>query len=99
MGVRQDYKLWLFDRAMEGIRQQARGETMEHIDAATLEKIYAYAKRRWCWDDKLFLVELVERHYTAGTSAEDFIDWLADKYELIDPRADWGPGDCEEEEP
>lgn len=52
-----------------------------------LARVYNYAKQRWCWDDRPFLEEMFDRAYQAGEDPRHFVDRLAIKYDLTDPRA------------
>lgn len=50
-----------------------------------LQRILAYARTRWCWDDPAMLEELYARH-GIDTTPEAFVDAWADHYDLTDPR-------------
>lgn len=50
----------------------------------------AHAKQRWCWEDVSGIEELVTGHSFANEEAvHEYIDELADKYQLLDPREIW----------
>lgn len=51
-----------------------------------LARVYAHAKARWCWDDERMLEELYQQRYDGSVTPEAFVDALADKYDLDDPR-------------
>lgn len=70
---------WLEEAADHWMRQRAE-------QAATLKKIIAYARARWCWDDEPFLEEAFGLWFGPADSVEAFVDELAADYDLIDPR-------------
>lgn len=48
----------------------------------------AHAKQRWLWEDDSFIEEMYdERPPAARQSAASWIDELAEKYDLTDPRS------------
>jgi hypothetical protein len=49
------------------------------------QRILAYAKSRWCWDDESMLAELYERE-AGDNTVEATVDGWARHYDLIDPR-------------
>jgi hypothetical protein len=71
--------------------QRTPGLTMYRCPACaaqrptTLAAILAYAKARWCWDDRTMLEELFDTYAMSGTP-EEFVDMWAHKYDLTDPR-------------
>ncbi|MFO0452701.1 MAG: hypothetical protein ACK52I_29280 [Pseudomonadota bacterium] len=63
--------------------------------SAFAKRALAHAKASWCWDDESAILEHIEWRWSSleknpdkREDPEGFIDFLADKYSLIDP-SDW----------
>lgn len=51
-----------------------------------LTQAVAYARQRWWWDDPTHIVELFDSHAPLDQTPQQWIDYLACKYELFDPK-------------
>lgn len=62
------------------------GQVAERQELSWIERALRYAAERWLWIDDPLIREMAAWPDSEGETPEEFIDRMAEKYDLLDPR-------------